>query len=114
VETSQTQLGSIASLHVGSGCQRNGAERYSVLGLIPCLIASVRVNVLKAEPAWRRPCAAMLNWRFFLPGITAVIARMAPFFGLIETRAEAGSDGRLSVFFIALTASRCNRGTMVV
>src|SRR5687768_17002732 len=105
----------MASVQLGSGCQWNGADRYIVeFGLMPRLMASVSTNVLNADPACRRPCAAMLNCRFFFPGMTAVIARMAPFFGLMETIADAGSDFWLSVCFIALTARRCRRGTIVV
>ena len=70
-------------------------------GLIPSRIASVRTKVLNEEPAWRRPWAARLNWMFFLPGTTAVIARMAPFVGLMETSADAGSSGWFSVSLIA-------------
>jgi hypothetical protein len=46
---------------------------------------------LKVEPAWRRACESRLNWFLFVPGVTAVIARMAPFAGLIEITAAAGS-----------------------
>jgi len=49
-----------------------------------------------------------------LPGISAVIARIAPFFGLIETSAEAGSVLRFSVLCIAWVASFWNLGTIVV
>ena len=91
----------------GSGCQWKGAERYWVVyGLTPWRIASVSTKVLNDDPACRRPCAAMLNWMFFFPGTTAVIALMAPFFGSIETIAEAGSPLWLSVVLMALTASR--------
>jgi hypothetical protein len=62
-------------------------------GLIPCSTAAARTNVLKVEPDWRRACESRLNWFFLLPGITAVIARMAPFFGLIEITPAAGSSG---------------------
>src|SRR4030095_15239886 len=99
----------------GSGCQWNGADMYIVVsGLMPSRIASVSTKVLKEDPAWRRPWAARLNWLFFLPGISAVMARIAPFFGLIETRAEAGSVLRFSVLWIASVASFWNFGTMVV
>ena len=74
-------------------------------GLMPSSIAFVSTKVLNAEPAWRRPWAARLNWRFLRSCATAVIDRMAPFAGLIETSAEAGSVGSLSVSFIARMAA---------
>ena len=43
---------------------------------------------------------------FFFPGTTAVIARMAPFRGLIETIADAGSSGWSRVSLIDSIASR--------
>jgi hypothetical protein len=55
-----------------------------------------------------------LNWRFLRPGATAVIARIAPFFGLMETIAEAGSFFWLSVSLIARIAIFWKRGAMVV
>jgi hypothetical protein len=85
-----------------------------VSGLMPSRMASVRTKVLNDEPACRRPCAARLNWLFFFPGISAVIARIAPFFGLIETSAEAGSVFRFSVLCMAWVASFWNFGTIVV
>jgi hypothetical protein len=105
VSTSQTQFGSSDSSQVSSGCHRNGAERYVVvLGFTPSSTASARTNVLNAEPACRRPCAARLNWMFLRCGATAVIARIAPFAGLIETIAEAGSSAYGSVRWIASIA----------
>ncbi len=53
--------------------------------------AAARTKVLKVEPAWRRACESRLNWFLRVPGVTAVIARMAPFAGLIEITAAAGS-----------------------
>jgi hypothetical protein len=76
------------------------------LGLTPSSIASARTNVLKADPAWRRPWAARLNWMFRRCGATAVIARIAPFAGLMETIAAAGSSEYGSVSWIAAIAWR--------
>ena len=58
------------------------------------LTAWVSTNVLKVEPAWRLAWATRLNWFFVRPGYTDVIARIAPFAGLIETTAAAGSSFR--------------------
>ncbi len=60
--------------------------------MIPCSTAAARTNVLKVEPDCRRACESRLNWFFLFPGVTAVIARMAPFVGLIEMIAAAGSS----------------------
>ena len=99
----------------GSGCQTKGAERYIVeFGSIPWRIDSVSTNVMKEEPDCRRPCAARLNWRFLRPGATAVMARMAPLRGLIDTIADAGSPFSVSVFLIAATAAFWNFGLIVV
>ena len=49
----------LAAGQFGSGCQKNGAERYWVVaGLIPWRIASTRTKVLKEEPVCRRPWSA--------------------------------------------------------
>ena len=62
-----------------------------VSGLIPMLTAAASTNILKVEPACRFACATRLNWLPSLPGVTAVIALIAPVAGSIETRADAGS-----------------------
>ena len=69
---------------------------------------------MKVEPGWRRACESRLNWLFARPGTIAVIARIAPFAGSIETIAAAGSVVRVSVSLIAFCASRCQRGSIVV
>jgi hypothetical protein len=46
-----------------------------------------------------------LNWFPVAPGVTAAIARIAPFPGLIETTAAAGSFGLLRVCVIAFRAA---------
>ena len=43
---------------------------------------------------------------FFFPGTTAVIARMAPLRGLMETTADAGSSGWFRVSLIDSIAIR--------
>ena len=83
-------------------------------GSIPCSIAEASTKALNVEPAWRADCAARLNWFVVLPGITAVIARIAPVPGSTETIAAAGSSCRLSVSRIALFAARWSRGSIVV
>jgi hypothetical protein len=83
-------------------------------GSIPFSTAAARTNVLKVDPDWRRACESRLNWFFLFPGITAVIARIAPFFGLIEITAAAGSSRSYSVSVIAFTAARWKRGSTVV
>ena len=85
-----------------------------MLGFIPSSTAAVRTNVLNVEPACRRACATRLNWFPVAPGVTAAIARIAPFAGLIETSAAAGSFGRFSVCVIALRAAFWKRGSIVV
>jgi hypothetical protein len=60
--------------------------------LIPFSTAAASTNVLNVEPDWRRACESRLNWFLTFPGVTAVIARIAPFFGLIEISAAAGSS----------------------
>ena len=62
-----------------------------VAGLIPCETAAVRTIGLKVEPGCRRADDAKFTWFFGFPGLTSVIARIAPFAGLIETMAAAGS-----------------------
>jgi hypothetical protein len=80
---------------------------------MPFSIAEASTNVLNVDPAWRADWAARLNW---LPlfRTRAVIARIAPVPGWTETIAAAGSllYGRMSR--IALFASRCSRGSIVV
>ena len=61
---------------------------------MPSSIAAVRTKTLNVEPGWRRAWATRLNWLPVRPGVTAVIARMAPFAGLIDTSAAAGSSRR--------------------
>jgi hypothetical protein len=85
-----------------------------VAGLIPCSTAAASTNVLNVEPDWRRPWESRLNWFFVLPGMTAVMARMAPFFGLIEITPAAGSSRSVSVSRIAVCAARWKRGSIVV
>ena len=68
-----------------------GAERYVVDGLIPWEIAVVSTIVLNVDPGCRRAEEAKFTWFFGLPGLTSVIARIAPLRGLIETIAAAGS-----------------------
>ncbi len=82
----------VAGRRSGSGLYLNGADRYEVeSGLIPRRIASVSTNVLNVEPACRRACEARL---YLLPlrREIAVMARMAPFSGLIATSAADGSS----------------------
>ncbi|MCZ7589266.1 MAG: hypothetical protein M5U27_10530 [Gaiella sp.] len=74
----------------------------------------MRTNVLNVEPGCRRACERRLNWLFARPGTIAVIALMAPFPGSMETIAAAGSVVRVSVSPIALRASACQRGSIVV
>jgi hypothetical protein len=74
------------------GSYSNGADRYDVVaGLIPSETAVVSTIDLKVDPGWRCADERKLTWFFVLPGVTSVIARMAPFAGLIETIAAAGS-----------------------
>ena len=61
---------------------------------MPSLIAAASTKVLKVEPGCRRAWATRLNWLPVRPGVTAVMARMAPLAGLIETTAAAGSSRR--------------------
>jgi hypothetical protein len=85
-----------------------------VEGLIPCEIAVVSTIGLNVDPGWRRADEAKLTWFFGLPGLASVIALIAPFAGLIETIAAAGSVeyGRTSL--IASRAKRWRRGSIVV
>src|SRR5262249_6801137 len=74
------------------GLYSKGAERYSVdAGLMPCETAVVSTIVLKVAPACRCADDRKFTWFFELPGVTSVIARIAPFAGLMETIAAAGS-----------------------
>ena len=82
-------------------------------GSIFFMTAVASTNVLKVDPACRRAWAARLN-SYFRPGVTAVIARMAPFAGLIETTADAGSPGSSSDSRIEISAARWKRGLIVV
>jgi hypothetical protein len=59
---------------------------------MPCSIAEASTNALNVEPASRADCAARLNWFLLLPGMTAVIALIAPVPGSTETIAAAGSS----------------------
>ncbi len=58
---------------------------------MPCEIAVVSTIVLNVDPGWRRADDAKLTWFLGFPGLTSVIARIAPLLGLIETIAAAGS-----------------------
>ena len=82
--------------------------------MIPFSIAAASTNVLNVEPDCRRACESRLNWFLLFPGVTAVMARMAPFFGLIEMIAAAGSSFSYSVSAIAFRAARWKRGSIVV
>jgi hypothetical protein len=55
-----------------------------------------------------------LNWFLVLPGVTAVIARIAPFFGLIEITAARGVVAVVERLLIAFRAARWKRGSIVV
>ena len=59
---------------------------------------------MNVEPDCRRACESRLNWFLLLPGVTAVIARISPFRGLIEMTAAAGSPRSYSTSRIALCA----------
>ena len=71
-------------------------------------------NVLKVEPDWRRICETRLYWFVLLPGITAVIARIAPLRGSIAISADDGSLLLVSVRRIARLATFWSRGSIVV
>src|ERR671934_2591178 len=73
------------------GLYSKGAERYVVEGLIPSEIAVASTSVLNVDPGCRCALERKLTWFFLLPGVTSVIARIAPFTGLIEMIAAAGS-----------------------
>src|SRR6266576_6823382 len=81
---------------------------------MPCEIAVVSTIVLNVDPGWRRADEAKFTWFLGFPGLTSVIARIAPLLGLIETIAAAGSDESGSVRLIASSAIRCRRRSMVV
>src|SRR5438105_15660914 len=68
---------------VCDGSYLNGADRYVVDGLMPSLIAVASTNILNVEPGCRRAEEAKLTWFLGLPGLTSVIAPIAPFAGLI-------------------------------
>src|SRR5881394_3453937 len=106
--------GFVSQEPVSDGSYLNGAERYCVDGLIPSEIAVASTNILKVDPGWRRADEAKLTWFLGSPGLTSVIARMAPFAGLIATTAAAGSLEYGNVRLIASSASRCRRGSIVV
>ena len=78
-------------------------------------IAAASTKVLKVEPGCRRACESRLNWLFDGPGMTAVIARIAPFAGSIEItrRGRVAGLGRASPDRL-LCAARCSAGTIVV
>src|SRR6266496_2872101 len=72
------------------GLYSNGAERYDVVaGLIPCETAVASTRVLNVDPGCRCALERKLTWFFGLPGVTSVIARIAPVAGLIEMIAAA-------------------------
>ena len=69
---------------------------------------------MNVEPAWRADWEVRLNWFVRFPGMTAVIALIAPVPGSTDTIAAAGSSWRFSVSLIALFASAWKRGSIVV
>ena len=74
------------------GLYSNGAERYVVVaGLMPSETAVASTSVLNVEPGCRWADDKKFTWFLELPGVTSVMARMAPFNGLMETIAAAGS-----------------------
>src|SRR4051812_19969176 len=88
---------------------------------MPASMAAASVNGLNVDPGWRWPCAK-LNC-VFLNLDVEVIATISPVDGLIETSAAAGSHegfgafgqgGSFSTLRIALYASFCMAGSMVV
>ena len=81
---------------------------------MPRATAVVSAITLNVEPGWRGPLVAKLNWLPLLPGVTAVITRIAPFRGSIETIADAGSVFSFNTCVIAAVAARCNAGLIVV
>ena len=83
-------------------------------GLMPSEIAVVSTIVLKVDPGWRRADDAKFTCVLGFPGLTSVIARIAPLLGLIETMAAAGSVEAGSVLLIAFSAKRCRRRSIVV
>ena len=70
--------------------------------------------VLNVDPGWRAPLVTKLNWLPVVPGVTAVIARIAPVRGSMDTIAAAGSVRSFSTCFTAAVAAFCNPGWMVV
>ena len=83
-------------------------------GSSPWATAVVSAIVLNVEPGCRAPLVTKLNWLPVFPGVTAVIARIAPLLGSMETIAAAGSVGRSSTCVTATVAARCRPGRMVV
>src|SRR5436309_5962144 len=93
----------------------NGADRYDVWnGSMPRATAVVSAIILNVEPGCRRALVTKLNWLPRRPGVTAVIALIAPVRGSIETIADDGSVGRSSTCVIAAFAARCSEGLIVV
>ena len=74
---------------------------------MPSSTAAASTNVLNVEPGWRRACATRLNWLPVRPGVTAAIARIAPFAGLIET-----TRGRRVVAQVERVGDRPARGRL--
>ena len=81
---------------------------------MPRATAVVRAIALNVEPGWRRALVTKLNWFPLWPGVTAVIALIAPFRGSIETIAAAGSVGSVRTCVIAAVAAFCSPGLIVV
>ena len=81
---------------------------------MPRATAVVSAIVLNVEPGWRRALVTKLNWLPVWPGVTAVIALIAPVRGSIETIADAGSVGSVSTCEIAAVAAVCRPGLIVV
>ena len=77
-------------------------------GRCPFSIAAASTNALNVDPAWRADCAARLNWFFVLPGMTAVIARIAPVPGL-----DRNDRGRRVVVQVQRLADRFVRRALV-
>jgi hypothetical protein len=69
---------------------------------------------LNVDPGWRRADDAKFTWFLGFPGLSSVIARIAPLCGLIETIAAAGSLEYGSVRLIASSANLWRRGSIVV
>ena len=84
-----------------------GSEVKTVCGEIPCSTAVVSTNGLNAEPVWRWPCTARLNWllRKFWP---PTIASTRPSRGSMATSAASGPRGSGSHWSTALRAISCS------